>query len=141
MGFGIVAAGAGGSPRVAALGGAVLAAIPALFMAGAAAAHSWYDLDCCSAKDCAPIPAAAVTVEPEGYRVTLRPGDHFMVTAPLTAFFAHGNPNLRPSQDGDWHACVIPGFAPPAGIPEGYTPGWVKTDPYIRCLYVPGAGA
>ena len=120
--------------------GRCLAAIPALFvaalLAGPVGAHSWYDPDCCSAKDCAPIPAATVTITGDGYTVTLNPGDHFLATKPLTAFFAHGDENLRPSADGDWHACVIPKSNPG----DWYTPG-PQSEEYIKCLYVPGAGA
>lgn len=53
--------------------------------AGPVAAHSWYDADCCSARDCAPIPASTVTLTGEGYAVTLHPGDHFMADADTPA--------------------------------------------------------
>lgn len=121
--------------------GRCLAAIPGLFVSlalsvGPVAAHSWYDVDCCSAKDCAPIAATSVQITGDGYTVTLQPGDHPLAIKPLTAFFPHGDESLRPSMDGDWHACVIPKSNPG----EWYTPG-PQSEEYIRCLYVPGAGA
>jgi hypothetical protein len=63
-------------------------------------AHSWYAPACCSGQDCAPLPKGS-SVEPVrgGYAVRLEPdGD------PI--FFPHEK--VRPSQDGDWHACINP---------------------------------
>ena len=139
MGLRDVAARAVAGSAFRACAGGCLAVIPAMLLAVSAtsvAAHSWYDADCCSAKDCAPIPAQTVVITVDGYTVTLNPGDHFLATKPLTAFFPHGDDNLRPSADGDWHACVIP-KSNPGGW---YTPG-PQSEEYIKCLYVPGAGA
>lgn len=74
-----------------------------------AAAHDtatgWsYDAVCCSNTDCAVIPYSAVEIRADGVRVTLRPGDHPMVTREHT--FTRAFKDLRQSRDDEWHACV-----------------------------------
>lgn len=105
----------------------IRAAIPGLFLAallaGPAAAHSWYDGDCCSGYDCAPVSPSVVVVTRDGYAVTLNPGDHPLVTRTIRETVPFDSPDARPSQDGNWHVCVHPGRAA------------------ILCIYVPGAGA
>src|SRR6056297_2481035 len=74
--------------------------------ASIAAAHSWYDPECCSDQDCAPIPASAVERLDDGtYRVTLWPGQHPMVEG--RGFIAKAR-TVRTSRDGEFHACVFP---------------------------------
>ncbi|GGK35824.1 hypothetical protein [Salinarimonas ramus] len=72
--------------------------------AGAASAHSWYDAWCCDDRDCAPYPAALVSITDTGYRLddgTVVPFDE-----------------ARTSKDGAYHRCVLHGrqrcfYAPP----------------------------
>lgn len=118
-------------------------ALLALMLSATAAwSHSspqgWrYDGTCCSAVepsahtgDCAPIPESAVRVVPGGYQVTLRPGDHPLVTVEHTWFVPHDRPMhpastepaVRPSGDSDWHACLYP------------------NESVLRCLYIRWGG-
>lgn len=55
-------------------------------------AHGWYDLECCSNKDCAPVKPNEVTVTEKGYSFR---GKH-------VPGWAH-----RRSKDGQFHACVL----------------------------------
>ena len=118
--------------------------VPGLLSAASsgATAHSapsgWrYDGTCCSAVtpdehtgDCAPIPASAVEEVPGGYVVTLRPGDHPLVTVehrfevPFNRPMTEGGrePAIRPSGDERWHACLYP------------------TEDTLRCLYIQWGG-
>jgi len=83
----------------------LLATIPAL-------AHSFYDYDCCSDNDCAPLPDGAVVEGPNGYEVDMN-GNHYSV--------AYGDPRIRGSADRNFHGCEFP---------KGQ----------LRCLYTPGRG-
>lgn len=81
-----------------------------------------YDPVCCSNKDCAPIPAGAVSVVPGvGYRIRLNPGEHAMVTSPIEHIVRFQS--ALPSGDNEWHACLFPNqdnmrcfYAPPQGM-------------------------
>jgi hypothetical protein len=80
-----------------------------------------YDPWCCNHRDCAPIPASAVTAGPDGYRVTLRPGDHPLVRSPVSHLVPYGTE--RRADDGRYHACLYPSqdtmrcfYAPPQGF-------------------------
>lgn len=53
--------------------------------------------------DCDEIPTKAVKVGPEGYIVTLSPGDHPMVKAPLRVVVPYEK--AEPAQDGMYHIC------------------------------------
>ena len=75
--------------------------------------HSWYDRDCCDEKDCRPSPLGEVTLVPGGYEFRLN-GTGKMYFYPI------GDPHLRPSQDGRFHACPIHYQEIPRCI---YTPG------------------
>lgn len=85
-------------------------------------AHSWYSIACCSGYDCQPIPAEAVTFDRDTltYTVTLTPETHAMVRAPKT--WTVPRERLRASEDGGWHACVLPG------------------SQTLQCLYQPQGG-
>jgi hypothetical protein len=111
--------------------GLVIAA--ALVMAGPAGAHHWYDADCCSDRDCAPIAADRVSAVDGGYLVELEAGDHPMVVRPTSRWFPFDHPKLRPSQDGDWHVCVMPFYSD-----SSRTAQIGNGEPI--CLYMPGAG-
>lgn len=80
-----------------------------------------YDSWCCNGTringDCEPIPAESVRVVPGGYQITLRPGDHHLVTTEHT--FTKAQAETRPSTDGQYHACLYP------------------TENTLRCFYAP----
>ena len=90
-----------------------------------AKAHSWYEADCCSLRDCAPLDAAAVVESPLGFVVTVRPGTHPMwpasKTESLVTVYPYRSSKVRPSRDDQWHVCISSAGAP-------------------LCLYVIGGG-
>lgn len=93
-----------------------LAGVAALVLALAtgAKAHEaplgWsYPLECCHNRDCAEIPSDRVKEGPGGYRVTLLPGDHDFVTAPVSHLIPYGI--AKPSPDGLYHICLLPNGA------------------------------
>ena len=75
-----------------------------LILATGAEAHDWYEPVCCSDTDCAPIPDSAVREGPNGYEVTLQPGQHPMVKEPLSYVVPYDK--VRQSPDGKYHACI-----------------------------------
>jgi hypothetical protein len=94
-----------------------------LLSPGPAVSHDWYDPACCSGHDCAPIPEGAVTWIESGWRVELRPGDHFMVQSHAVLEVVPFD-EVLPSQDDQWHACLRTEKAPAERviclyIPEG----------------------
>lgn len=76
--------------------------------ATAAHAHSWYDYDCCSDRDCEPVPFHSVSITEEGVHVKLEPGEHSLVLEGVDELLLWGDVNIRQSQDGEHHACVAP---------------------------------
>lgn len=54
----------------------------------------------------------------EGYLIVLKPGQHPLVTEPMTAIVPYGNE--RASKDAEFHICIVRGA--------------------VRCLYVPFSG-
>lgn len=94
------------------------------FFLTAAEAHEWYDPECCSGEDCAPIAAKPWQVEriPGGYRIKLRQGDHPMVRRTIEVEIGDENPKLRQSHDEKWHVCVGP------------------ASQAVFCVYKPDAG-
>jgi len=91
-------------------------------------AHSWYSAECCDDRDCAPISDEYVSITAEGYEVVIPPGGHPLATSEVRDLFRYGDPRLRPSQDGDYHGCLIVGEGVFGSATAG---GW------LRCLYVP----
>jgi hypothetical protein len=92
-----------------------LAAIAFIIVAGIiwseARAHEapsgWsYPVQCCSNRDCAEIPASRVKESPQGYRVTLVPGDHDFVKAQTSWLIPYEK--TKPSPDGVYHICISP---------------------------------
>ena len=81
---------------------------------GTARGHSFYDLDCCHDRDCAPVADGAVVEDAAG----------FLVVA-TGQRVDRGSPKVRLSPDGRWHLCTL------GGVPDGA----------ILCLYVPGRGS
>lgn len=79
---------------------------------------------CCNGNsehgDCQQIPASAVEELPDGYRITLKPGDHHMVTKEHV-FFKKPD-EVKFTDDGNFYACLYPDedtlrcfYAPPLG--------------------------
>lgn len=121
----------GAVPALVAVMASMFAAAVASFVAAwslAARAHTapsgWrYDPECCGVMDCAPVPPGAVREAQGGYVVTLRAGDHPMVTdAGLVAAVPHGDPRIRVSGDEHRHVCVS------------------ATSVRVLCIYVPPGG-
>ena len=100
----------------------------ALIVGGPVGAHSWYDGDCCSGKDCAQIELSNVKWTTEGWHVVIEPGQHPMVTRGLDVVVPFGSEDIKPSQDQHFHACISPG-----------TPD--HREEFLLCLYVPGGMA
>lgn len=71
-----------------------------------AVAHSWYDPVCCSTKDCAAVVPDVVSIEDGHYVVTVGPGDHPFVTSELTRRIPFDHPDVKDSQDSDFHVCA-----------------------------------
>ena len=78
-----------------------------------------YPVQCCSGIDCGEIPTSAVKETPDGYRVTLKPGDHVMIQAPFDTVVPYAKAKAAP--DGAYHICLSPAlqvlcfFAGPRG--------------------------
>jgi len=92
-----------------------------------------YPTWCCNKRDCAKIPARAVKAGRFGYEVVLEPGDHPMAPdgyAFVVPYTATDGPRaqLRISQDGDYHACILPVRG-------------TRTEPDPRCLFAPPPGS
>ena len=94
-----------------------LAVVAIYGFAISARAHSFYDPWCCNQRDCQPIPAHAVEIVPEGYRVTLKPGEHHMVNETVVHVVPFSE--ARDAPDGAYHACLYP------------------TQHVMRCFYRP----
>ena len=79
-------------------------------IATAALAHSWYEHECCSGQDCAPVPAGVVTVTPRGVHVRVEPGQHPLAMVLTEEFLALDDSRVRLSRDGEDHVCLSPGW-------------------------------
>ena len=84
-------------------------------------AHEWYDPECCSGQDCAPVAREHVVATPDGWQVRLKPGEHPNTRFPVDRTLPYTSPQVRHSQDSDFHACVLGGT--------------------LLCLYVPDMGS
>lgn len=84
--------------------------------------HSWYDHDCCSEKDCAPV-------------IQSTPGTYAGVTGEMmttkfgTVFVPNNYKKTRPSRDADTHVCMT---APGTEIETGDT-----IPSMLICVYRP----
>lgn len=80
-----------------------------------------YDPLCCNGDgtngDCAPVPSIGVKATPEGWQVSLKPGDHPLVTAPHEWLIPYSE--TREATDGQFHACLWP------------------DETTLRCFYAP----
>lgn len=79
-----------------------------LWIAVAAFGHSFYSAGCCSGHDCAPIPFEAVVRGEDGWVVLLEPGQHPMAPMGGRWVMPYGAPGEQMSQDGYFHACILP---------------------------------
>lgn len=68
-----------------------------------------YPLECCSNRDCTEVPASRVSEGPQGYRVTLLPGDHDFITAAASYLIPYAS--TKPSPDGVFHICILPNMS------------------------------
>ncbi len=94
---------------------------------GHEAPSGWnYPASCCQGTtetgDCQSIPASSVRAVDGGYQVTLRPGDHHLVTKGSHSWLKSMG-ETRQSKDENFHACLYPNeetlrcfFAPPMGF-------------------------
>lgn len=87
-----------------------------------AAAHSWYASSCCSGRDCAPILMQQVSVDPGGWHIRLRAGDHPFVSTDLDELIPYDDGRIKKSEDGDFHICI-------------------NSSQRILCVYVPEFGS
>jgi hypothetical protein len=92
-----------------------------------------YPTWCCNKRDCAQIPARAVKAGRFGYEVVLLPGDHPMVPEGLAFIVPYtategARAQLRVSQDGDYHACILPARG-------------IRSEPEPRCFFAPPPGS
>jgi hypothetical protein len=89
-------------------------------------AHSGfkYERYCCNGDDqtgdCQMIPMRTVKITPDGYVVSLGPGDHRLVTRKHV--FNWSQAQVRHSDDGEYHLCLYPNEDTP------------------RCFYAPDMG-
>lgn len=84
-------------------------------LVGTAWAHDWYPSRCCWSPqnapagrlgDCDQIPDHAVKVGPDGYVVTLEPGEHPMVKERISYVIPYSDAEQSP--DGKYHLCISP---------------------------------
>jgi hypothetical protein len=97
-----------------------------------AQAHEWYSAQCCSGTDCAPVRVRNVEITPNGYFVTLEPGDHPLVIRRTTAFLPFNSPRIQQSQDYDYHVCA-------SATRQASEPG--TSGQHLFCLYIPLLGS
>lgn len=65
-------------------------------------AEHWYDMSCCSLRDCEPLERGAITVTPTGFRVRYISSSGEIVDGLLP----FGHPGIRASKDGYEHGCA-----------------------------------
>lgn len=114
----------------------LLTLLAALTIGSAALSHDapsgWaYSAACCSGYDCAEVKLATVKPTPEGWQITLEPGDHPMIDASFTELVPYKDKRIKESGDEMFHACIV---AYRRGTPQA-------SPPKLRCLYVPPMGA
>lgn len=84
-------------------------------MSSAAFSHSFYTWDCCSGRDCKPIPVGDVKGTPDGWQI--------VITGEVIAY---GAKQIKDSPDGSFHRCARSADFSAKGV--------------TLCLYVPPAG-
>lgn len=81
--------------------------LAAHLVASPVSAHDWYDRECCSDHDCAPIKRSIIQWTPTGWRVVIRPGEHPLARQRIEAVIPFSQ--IRQSRDQFWHACIVAG--------------------------------
>lgn len=112
-----------------------IGALAVSIYATAALAHTTatgiaYPPSCCNSAathpngDCAPISSANVVARPDGYHVTLKPGQHpKLLTKGYSAIIPYKLARALPVDDGQFHICL-------------------STDGQVRyCFFAPGQGS
>ena len=98
-----------------------LALIASAFWHDPVSAHSFYSYECCSDKDCGPIPFERVRITPNGYVITFPTGR--IERIPFGDKRIRDTPPADPEQR--YHLCTVAG----------------RMDGMILCFYVPQGGA
>jgi hypothetical protein len=84
--------------------GVLVGLLMILGLVGYARAHSWYDQDCCHDNDCGPVLYSSfVASDPSSLP------SRVVTTKFGTAVIPRDFKRIRPSQDGQEHACIIGG--------------------------------
>jgi hypothetical protein len=74
-----------------------------------AKAHDWYDRDCCSGFDCRPVSGVDTDGKPWSEIRQVEGGYEWTSSqSGKVHFFASDSPKVRPSRDGNYHACELP---------------------------------
>lgn len=95
---------------------------------------SWtYPLSCCSGKDCRAVPRSQVGKGPNGFSVTLHPGDHHLVTRNQSFLIPYGAESL--SGDGNFHICLQPTDEPTEADGIGRSGRY-----HMNCFFAPPDG-
>ncbi|MEO1208441.1 MAG: hypothetical protein AAFX78_02765 [Cyanobacteria bacterium J06638_20] len=102
-----------------------------IFCATGVYAHSWYDLECCSERDCSPVGSDNISITDEGVLLTLDRGEHPFVFGELEALIPWGDPRIRKSKDSEHHACIAP---PVNDFLDG--PDETNIAGYVLCVYI-----
>lgn len=88
------------------------------------AASGWaYDMSCCSTQDCTAVPDGRVTAGPDGWQVSLQPGDHPFAPDGMSVVVPYADKRNRVSGDDLFHICIgritrniLCVYAPPMGF-------------------------
>lgn len=101
----------------------LIAGLIALLISDIAHGHTapsgWdYDHYCCHGNDCAVIKPNTVNAQSDGYHVNLKPGDHPLITEPMSYVIPYRD--VKESKDDDYHFCI-----------------WSQNSPNARCFYAP----
>lgn len=97
----------------------ILSSIALLLSSPALEAHEWYarhrdpvfsQTSCCGGSDCAPLPAHAIQVTPDGLRVTLTEAEANAINPTRFEAFDELIPfeRIQVSEDGMPHICLMP---------------------------------
>lgn len=70
--------------------------LASFLMATSAIGHSFYGIECCSQKDCKPIPAGEVKATAEGWEV-----------ATTGEIIPYNSYKIKKSPDGNFHRCAM----------------------------------
>jgi hypothetical protein len=93
----------------------ITAILTAITVSGVASVHSFYDMSCCSDRDCHPVTNGGVAETRDGFYV----GKKFFRKDEISGVY--------PSPDRRFHVCF--------GTPECFDPA--DCPRWLRCIYVP----